>query len=554
MNKTQNKGFTFGKLCLSALLLTGLVGCTGQSNSEQPVAAKPAKKMNVLYIMSDDHTSQAIGAYGGHLAGLNPTPVIDQLASEGTRFDNVFVTNSICTPSRASIITGQYSQTNGVLDLNGKIGHDKQYLPRLMKEAGYQTAMIGKWHLKKEPKAFDYYKVLPNQGKYFNPVFRDIDAEGKWPKNLTQIEGHSSDVITDLSIDWLKNRREEGKPFFLMHHFKAPHDMFENAPRYDSLYADIKIPEPASLWDQKEWGSKATRGENDSLVREIGTSVSKRNPRRNMGIHMDVDQNLSDEAYTAESYQRYLKRYLRTVKGVDDNMGRLIAYLKEIGEYDNTLIIYTSDQGMMLGEHDLIDKRWMFDESLRMPFIVRHPHKAEAPKTHTAIINNTDFAPFILDTVGVATPDYMHGMSFAAALDNKELKDWRTASYYRYWMHRAHHDVPSHFGVRSEDFKLMFFVGAHFDNAAMQTDVKYEGHNWSRKDGTVPMKVNTPAGWELYDLKKDPKEMKNVYGDPQYKDVVAKLKAEIKRQRELYNETDKNFPHLQAIIDAHWND
>ena len=224
--------------------------------TEQPVAAKPAKKMNVLYIMSDDHTSQAIGAYGGHLAGLNPTPVIDQLASEGTRFDNVFVTNSICTPSRASIITGQYSQTNGVLDLNGKIGHDKQYLPRLMKEAGYQTAMIGKWHLKKEPKAFDYYKVLPNQGKYFNPVFRDIDAEGKWPKNLTQIEGHSSDVITDLSIDWLKNRREEGKPFFLMHHFKAPHDMFENAPRYDSLYADIKIPEPASLWDQKNGAQK----------------------------------------------------------------------------------------------------------------------------------------------------------------------------------------------------------------------------------------------------------------------------------------------------------
>ncbi|GAA6204584.1 sulfatase [Thalassotalea sp. SU-HH00458] len=537
----------------TVLVIASSLSACGNTEKDTVITKAPEKKLNILYIMSDDHTRQAIGAYGGLLSSIDPTPNIDKLASEGTRFDNVFVTNSICTPSRATIITGQYSQTNGALDLDGQISADKQYLPKLMSQAGYQTAIIGKWHLKKEPKAFDYYKVLPNQGKYFDPVFRDKNAKGKWPNNKVQSKGHSSDVITDLSIDWLSHR-DKNKPFFLMHHYKSPHDMFENAPRYDEYLANVEIPEPASLYSQPNWGSKATKGENDSLVHEIGTSVSKRNPRRNMGIHMNVDQSLSDKKYTHESYQHYLKRYLRTVKGVDDNLARLFNYLKETGEWDNTVIIYTGDQGILLGEHDLIDKRWMYEPSLRMPFIVRYPGKTKAPKVNGDLINNTDFAPMMLDIAGVETPEYMQGQSFANVFDNKPLEKWREATYYRYWMHRAHHDVPSHFGVRSKEYKLIFFYGTHYDATPVQSDVNYAGHNWSRKDGVIPSKTATPAGWEFYDLKNDPEELHNRYDDPQYKEVIAKLKAEMLKQREAYNETDANYPHIQKVIDKHWND
>jgi arylsulfatase A-like enzyme len=273
-----------------------------------------------------------------------------------------------------------------------------------------------------------------------------------------------------------------------------------------------------------------------------------------MGIHMDVDPSLDDEAYTKESYQRYLKRYLRTVKGVDDNLKRLFDYLKESGQWDNTIIIYTGDQGMMLGEHDLIDKRWMWEESLRMPFIVRHPHKQNAPAQSDLIVNNTDFAPLMLDLAGVETPGFMQGSSFAQVLEGREPANWRTASYYRYWMHRAHHDVPSHFGLRNDRYKLIFFYGAHYDASPAESDVVYAGKNWSREDGVIPSKTPTPAGWEFYDLEKDPTEVNNRYGDPEHLEVIRAMKGELLRQRETYNETDLDFPHLQEIIDAHWND
>jgi len=320
----------------------------------------------------------------------------------------------------------------------------------------------------------------------------------------------------------------------LMHHFKAPHDMFENAPRYDEYLANVEIPEPASLYNQPKWGSIATKGANNSLVNEVGTSVSKRHRGRNMGIHMEVDQSLADNEYTHQSYQKYLKRYLRTVKGVDDNLKRLLDHLKAAGEYENTVIIYTADQGMMLGEHDLIDKRWMYEPSLRMPFIVRHPKKINAPKVNDTMINNTDFAPLMLDIAGIDIPNYMHGKSFLNVFDNKALANWRDATYYRYWMHRAHHDVPSHFGIRSNDFKLIFFYGV---------DYNFESTRQA-----------TPAGWELYDLKNDPEELHNRYNDPAYKYLITELKSEMLAQRQVYGETDVNYPHIQEIIDKHWND
>ncbi|MDU0355446.1 sulfatase [Paraglaciecola aquimarina] len=541
------------RISLLSLVSLALLACHQLPTATSTAKSQPAAKhYNILYVMSDDHTASAIGAYQSRLAKLDPTPNIDKLATQGTLFKNVFATNSICTPSRASVLTGQYSQTNGVLDLNGTIPTAKQHLARLMGQAGFETAMIGKWHLREEPGAFDYYKVLPEQGLYFDPILRDKN-KGSWPNNEVTIKGHSSDVVTDISINWLKNRKSD-KPFFLMHHFKAPHDMFEYAPRYEDYLKGVHIPEPSSMYAQPEFGSIATRGEEDSMLWEIGTSISKRNPRRNMGIHMDIDPELSDKAYTHQAYQEYLRRYLRTVKGVDDNMGRLINYLKESGQYDNTIIIYTSDQGMMLGEHDYIDKRWMYDESMRMPFIVRHLGKKDAPKVSDVVANNTDFAPFMLELAGQTAPSFMQGKSFAAVLDNLPLVDWRKGTYYRYWMHRAHHDVPAHFGLRTKRYKLIFFYGINYDINFQQTDKVYYGMDWSRKDGVIPAKTPTPVAWELYDLEKDPDELINRYHHPDYQNIVQELKIELANQRKILNETDENYPHIQRVITEHWHD
>ncbi|MHC4995842.1 MAG: sulfatase family protein [Planctomycetota bacterium] len=481
---------------------------------------------NVLFIMSDDHTTQAFGVYGSRLAGLNPTPNIDALARGGMRFDRVFCNNSICTPSRASILTGQYPQTNGVLDLTGVLPPGKQYLPTEMRKAGYHTAMIGKWHLRLEPATFDYYCVLPNQGSYFNPVFRVRGAK-PWPGNTIKKEGqHSSDAITDIGLDWLQNEWDRDRPFFLMHHFKAPHDMFHNAPRYDSYLEDVVIPEPVNLHGQPEpgFGSEASR--------EFGSGLAKGHEPWQLGRRLGIDQDLRDPKYTRTVYQEYLKRYLRCVKGVDDNVKRLVDFLREAGELDNTVIIYTGDQGFFLGEHDLMDKRWIYEEAMRMPFIVHYPNAVQPGSTNDWLINNTDFAPTILEIAGAETPTVMQGRSFAAALQGESKPaDWRTATYYRYWMHMAHNlAVPAHFGIRTEHHKLIFFYGCTPD-----------GQN------------QTPAAWEFYDLRNDPFEMRNQYAHPEYADRISDMKRQLWNIRRELNETDKDYPAIQAIIDAHVN-
>jgi len=471
------------------------------------------EKPNVLFLMSDDHAAHAIGAYGGRLAPLNPTPTLDRLAREGMLLENVFCTNSICTPSRATIMTGQYSHVNGVRTLRGQIKADRQHLARLFKGAGYETAMVGKWHLKAEPGAFDFYTVLPGQGSYFNPIFR-VRGNKQWPQNTIRAAGydckHSSDAITDISLKWLRTRKggkgKNRKPFFLMHHFKAPHDNFENAERYDWLYEDVDIPEPESLWKREKHGPAGKP--------RYGTSVGKRNKRRNMGDHMFVDKKLDDEKYQRTAYQRYLKKFLRTVRGLDDNIARLLAHLEKTGELDKTVIVYTADQGFMLGEHDYIDKRWMYEESLRMPFIVRYPPKVPAGKTNDAIINNVDFTPTLLSIAGIEKPDFMQGRSFWSILQGKPTPaDWPQETYYRYWMHMAHHDNPAHYGIRTRDFKLIHFYGLPLDAA-----------------GAV--KKPTEPHWELYDLRKDPKEQSNLIASPEYAAKLAELKGRLSALQE----------------------
>jgi len=529
------------KMTNRILILLAALGAAGFARADAPV------RPNILYIMSDDHTAQAIGAYGSRLAMLNPTPTIDKLAREGMLFKNVFCNNSICTPSRASIITGQYSQANGVLTLDESLPVDRQYLPQEMKKLGYETAMIGKWHLKNEPASFDFYEVLPGQGNYFDPDFRVRGAK-PWPNNTVSFTGYVSDIITDLGIEWLSKRKSD-KPFFLMLHHKAPHDMFEFAPRYSNYLAEVEIPEPVDLYGwAPTFGSVGTRGTNDSLMHRLGTSVSKRHPGRNAGMDFGVDQSLPDREYTHQAYQTYLKRYLRCVRGVDDNLARLFDWLKAQDLYDNTVIMYTSDQGMMLGEHDYIDKRWMYEESMRMPFIMRYPPLIKAGSTNDYLINNTDFAPTMLALAGAEkTPSYMQGHSFLPSLLGQPMPGWRTATYYRYWMHLIHHDNPSHFGIRTKDYKLIFYYGLPFNMEDMGKKTMW----WTDKSGLV---IQTPAAWELYDLRKDPFETNNVYGNPEYSSVVAQLKQELKRTREELHETDEKYPHIQKVIDEHWND
>ncbi len=521
-------------LFLLAFILMLSPGCS------EPQLQQP----NIIFIMSDDHAAEALGAYNSHLASLDLTPNLDALAEEGMLFENAFCTNSICTPSRATIMTGQYSQTNGVLDLDGDLPSEDQYLPMEMKKLGYSTAIIGKYHLTNEPSLFDYYKVLPGQGKYFNPSFHEKGA-GTWPDNLVKSEGHSSDVITDITIDYLENL-DRSRPFFLMHHYKAPHDMFEFAPRYASFLEDVEVPEPASLYDQPDFGSEGTRGSGDSLIHYIGTSVSPRHFRFNYS-KLWVDSTIKNQKeVTHLAYQEYLKRYLRCVKGVDDNLGRLFAYLKEEGLWENTVIIYTGDQGMMLGAHDYIDKRWMYEESMRMPFIVHYPEMIKAGQSSDLLINNTDYAPTMLALAGSEVPDYMQGKSFINTLKGEEETDWRTATYYRYWMHIIHHYVPAHFGIRTLDYKLIFYYGAHYlpeeEFAPFYWATTYEG-----------VDRHTPPTWELYDLSIDPLEMVNRYDDPAYKEVVAELKVELQRQREALNEGDEAYPELEEIIENNWN-
>ncbi|MDX1285447.1 MAG: sulfatase-like hydrolase/transferase, partial [Draconibacterium sp.] len=435
-------------------------------------------------------------------------------------------------------------QTNGVLDLDGNIPPEKQFLPQEMKELGYETAMVGKWHLKKEPAAFDFYTVLPGQGKFHNPDFR-IRGEKAWPENIIKMEGHSSDCITDITLDWLKNKRNKNKPFFLMHHYKAPHDMFEFAERYSDYLEDTFIPEPASMYYRGNHGSVATRGEDDSLINDIGSSIGHRNKYRDMGKHMDIDQSIPDPEYTHLAYQEYLKRYLRCVKGIDDNLERLFNYLKEEGILDNTIIIYTGDQGFYLGEHDYIDKRWMYEESMRMPFFVRYPKKISAESRTDAIINNTDFAPTIIEMAGGIVPEYMQGHSFKSILETgEEPEGWQQSTYYRYWMHMFHgHANPAHFGIRTKDYKLIFFYGRYW-----KPEIQKTRNNWYRQYET------TPVAWEFYDLKRDPLEMQNEYSNPEYTSIITDLKKQLAAKRKELNEEDSYFPHIQEVIDRHWND
>ncbi len=500
--------------------------------------------------MSDDHTSEGIGAYGGRFSHLNPTPNIDRIAKEGILMENAFCTNAISTPSRACIISGQYGQTTGIRDFEEPLPIERQHLPIEMKKLGYQTAVIGKWHLINQPEMFDYYNVFYGQGEYFNPVMCEKGETNKVKLGGRQVlgkkyEGHCSTIMGDLVLDWFKNRRDKDQPFFFCYQDKAPHDLFEFDPKYSDYLEDTFMPEPASLWNNHENGSIATRGENGTMKYIIGSSIGRRNKIRDMGrdLEMNIPESVSDDDYKRMAYQEYMKRYFRCVKGVDDNVGRLFEYLEKEGLMDNTIIIYTGDQGFFLGEHDYIDKRWMYEEAHHMPFLVRYPPMIKAGSRSDAIVNNVDYAGTIIDMAGGKVPDYMQGESFKEILyTGKEPEGWKQATYYRYWMHMGHnHNNPAHLGIRTKEFKLILFYAEDFrpDRAKAK---------WNLSVGT-----ETPVGWELYDLRVDPNEMQNVYGKPEYAEITKKLKADLKQMRVDLGDHDNDYPKIKAIIEKELN-
>ena len=507
---------------------------------------------NILYIMADDHASNAISCYGSRLADVCPTPSLDRVAREGARLEHCFCTNSICTPSRATILSGQHSHVNGVRTLVDDFDPNHLTLARLLQEAGYQTAIVGKWHLHTEPQGFDYYNVLPGQGRYYNPLLKE---KGKpWQDHSAGgevYEGYVTDIITDISLDWLK-RRAPQRPFFLMCHHKAPHDYWEFAQRHKSLFADVEIPEPASLWNRGNHGSPATR--------PYGSSVSPRCPYRNLILDftrpnhptgtLDVS-GMTDEEKTHAAYQKYLKDYLRCIVGIDENVGRLLDYLDEAGLAENTVVIYTSDQGMLLGEHDYFDKRWIYEESLKMPFLIRYPKEIRPGSVNHDVITNCDFAPTFLDWAGVPAPKEMQGRSFRSNLMGQTPADWPDAMYYRYWMHMAHHYNPAHYGIRTKRYKLVFFYGLTLDAAVSPRDPEKE-RAASLERGMGPY-VPTQPGWELYDCEKDPEEMNNVYDDPAYADVKKELKARLLELKEELGDPDEKYPELMKVREEYWD-
>jgi len=503
---------------------------------------KPRIRPNVLFIMSDDHTTQAVGAYATLLKELNPTPTLDKLGADGVVFDNAFCTNAICTPSRACIITGQYNHTNGVFDLNGSIEPAQQTLPIAFREAGYQTAMIGKWHLKTEPN-FDYYKVLPGQGKFFDTEFR-VQGSEPWPKNVVTHAGeHSTDAITDSTLAWFKTERDPEKPFFVCHQYKAPHDYFENAPRYQSYLANTDLPMPESLWSKPaSWGSIALRGANDELLPHIGTSIGNRNPRRSYAIDLPAKfpeefpdgydpADFTDEEITQMSYHAYLRKYLRCVKGIDDNLARLFGYLQAVGLYENTLIIYTGDQGFWLGENDWQDKRWAYDPSSKMPLLMKLPGGVAGGTRCDAMIENVDFAPTMLDFAGVEIPDSMQGKSFKTIAETGQEPDsWKQSAYYRYWMHMAHHDNPGVLSLRTKTHRIVYYYGAKYDGS-----------------------YQTPPAWELYDLAKDPDNQNNVYDHPDYAEIRDQLKDQLNTRRKEIGDDGSHHPACEAVVQEFWD-
>ena len=486
-----------------------------------PAAARP----NIIFIMSDDHAAHAIGAYGSR---INETPHLDRLAREGAMLTRVFATNAICTPSRAAILTSQYSHLNGVTMFN-RFDSSRMTVARLLQTGGYYTGMIGKWHLGSDPGGFDRWEILPGQGAYMDPILYTATGE------KTYTGRYVTDVITELGIDFVKTRPRT-KPFFLMLHHKAPHRPWQPDAAQAARFKDRWIPEPETFWDSYTTRTDALRENQQRVAADLTRRDLKLQPPADLtGAALTAwlatkpdsvtttvagqTVTLTGEALTRWKYQRYMRDYLATIQSVDDGVGRLLAFLDQNGLAKNTMVIYTSDQGFFLGDHGLFDKRFMYEEALRMPFLVRWPASIKPRTRNDAIALNVDFAPTFLAAAGLPVPAEMQGRSLLPLFRGTTPSDWRSSMYYRYYHDPGDHNTRAHYGVRTRTHKLIYF--------------------WKKDQ------------WELFDLVNDPSELHNLYGQPGQEELTARLKAELaKVQREARDENQLATEQIPNGVDG----
>ncbi|MDF9830925.1 sulfatase [Parabacteroides sp. PF5-6] len=498
--------------------LLSLAACVGCKDSQ------PEKKMNILYIMTDDHSFQTISAYDQRYIR---TPHIDRIGQEGVVFRNSFVANSISGPSRACMLTGKHSHKNGFIDNMHEFDGSQQTYPKLLQQAGYQTAVVGKWHLTSEPTGFDYWNILIGQGDYYNPTFIDNGQR-------RQIEGYATNVTTDLALDWLENKRDAEKPFCLLLHHKAPHRTWMPDTCDLGVFDDMVFPLPANFYDAYE-NRQAAAAQEMSIIHDMDlvydlkmadkadeihtASEGLERAGRNLYNRMNAEQKarwdayydpiirdfktqgLSGNALAEWKFQRYMRDYLSVIRSVDRNIGRVLHYLEANGLLENTLIVYTSDQGFYMGEHGWFDKRFMYEESFRTPLVARLPGGRKGDVDQ--LVQNIDYAPTFLELAGVAIPEDIQGESLLPLLQGKNPADWRQSLYYHYYEYPSEHAVKRHYGVRTDRYKLIHFYH----------DIDC---------------------WELYDLEKDPTEMNNLYADPAYTSVQQELHRELDRLRTYY--------------------
>ncbi len=510
------------------LVVSAFAGCV--SNNQRTNETRP----NIIFIMSDDHAYQAISCYGD---SLNSTPNIDKLAKSGVRFNKSFCTNSICAPSRAVMLTGTYSHINGHVDNSTTFDGSQITFPKLLQKVGYQTAIVGKWHLKSEPTGFDYWNILPGQGHYYNPDFIDNGVK-------KQMHGYVTNITTDIALDWIEGRDKE-KPFCLLLHHKAPHRNWMPSPEYLSKYDSVEFPIPETFFDEyitkgdaaknqemeingdmmlaydlkipEIYGDDSNmvgyKGDMDSWLRIYNRLDTAQKELWNNAYQFKnqqlLDSQLSTEEFAKWKYQRYIQDYLSCIASVDDNIGRVIDYLEENNLLENTIIVYTSDQGFYLGEHGWFDKRFMYEQSLRMPLIISYPKKIKPSIDDINFVMNLDFAPTFLDYAGVEIPNRMQGSSLRSILQSDTVTSWRDAVYYRYYEYPGPHSVKRHYGIRTSRYKLIHFY----------YDVNY---------------------WELYDLENDPLEVNNIYESKESKELVVGLKIKLYKLQKEYLDTEED--------------
>lgn len=486
-------------------------------------SASPASdRPNIVFMFTDDHACRAISAYD---SAVNKTPNIDRLAEGGMIFRNSFVTNSICGPSRAVILTGKHSHINGFRKNDDRFDGAQVTFPKLLRQAGYRTGLIGKWHLQSDPMGFDHWEILPGQGHYYNPDF--VTSAGKH-----QESGYVTDIITDKSLKWISENRD--KPFMLMMQHKAPHREWMPGPDHLALYDDVRIPEPPNLFDDYATRGSAARDQDMSIARTMNLTSDNKvweldpNRRKKSIWHYNIgrmseeqmarwntayeprnrefiDADLSGQELVRWKYQRYMKDYLRCIASVDDSVGRVLDYLKEVGLEKNTVVIYSSDQGFYLGEHGWFDKRFMYEESMRTPLLIKWPGTVAAGSACDSLVQNLDYAQTFLEIAGVARPEGTQGASLVPLLRG-ERPEWRDSLYYHYYEGEdSWHRVAKHEGIRTDRYKLIHFY--------------------------------TLGYWELYDLKEDPREMNNLYGDASHQKLVAELKTQLKELKATYRVT-----------------